>query len=80
MLVADDVTTNEQTSECMAAHGCHLIVCSLCFIIVNIGIVSFMLRAIVRRKVFCISQDHRSCQALSRNHFVSRKAFIVASV
>jgi len=45
MLVADDVTTSEQTSDCMAAHGCHLIVRSLCLIIVNIEIVSFMLRA-----------------------------------
>jgi len=39
------MTPNEQTSEYMAAHGCHLIVCSLCFLIVNIEIVSFMLHA-----------------------------------
>jgi hypothetical protein len=52
MLLVDDVTTNEQTSD-MAAHGRCLIVCSLCFIIVNIEIVSFMLRVCVRRKLSC---------------------------
>jgi hypothetical protein len=79
MLLVDDVTTNEQTSD-MAAHGRCLIVCSLCFIIVNIEIVSFMLRACVRRKLSCIRQDHLSCQDFSRNYFVSRRALIVASV
>jgi len=38
MLVVDAMTSNEQTNECMAALGCHLIVCSLCFLIVNIEI------------------------------------------
>ncbi|HET6974046.1 MAG TPA: hypothetical protein VFH96_08490 [Pyrinomonadaceae bacterium] len=38
MLVVDVMTSNEQTSEYMAALGCHLIVCSLCFLIVNIEI------------------------------------------
>jgi hypothetical protein len=30
------MTPNEQTNEYMAAHGCHFIVCSLCFLIVII--------------------------------------------
>jgi len=38
MLVVDAMTSNEQTNEYMAAHGCHFIVCSLCFLIVNIEI------------------------------------------
>jgi hypothetical protein len=45
MLVVDAMTPNEQTSEYMAALGCHFIVCSLCFLIVNIEILSFMLHA-----------------------------------
>jgi hypothetical protein len=46
----------------MAAHGCHRIVCSLCFLIVIIEIISFMLHALTRRKLFCIRQDMQSCQ------------------
>jgi len=57
MLVVDAMTSNEQTSEYMPAHGCHFIVCSLCFLIVNIEIFSFMLHALTRRKLFCIRQD-----------------------
>jgi len=49
MLVADDVRTNEQTTGRMAAHGCHLVVCSLCLFIVNIEIRSFILRALTAR-------------------------------
>jgi len=59
------MTPNEQTNEYMAAHGCHFIVCSLCFLIVNIEILSFMLHALTRRKLCCIRQDHRACQEFS---------------
>jgi len=40
-LAADAVTPNEQTSEYMAAHGCHFIVCSLCILKFIIEICSF---------------------------------------
>jgi hypothetical protein len=52
------MTPNEQTSEYMAALGCHFIVCSLCFLIVNIEILSFIAARITRRKLCCIRQDH----------------------
>src|SRR5689334_14584990 len=43
MLVNDAVMPTEQTSKYVAAHGCHFIVCSLCFLIVVIN--NFALRA-----------------------------------
>jgi len=58
MLVVDAMTSNEQTNEYMAALGCHFIVCSLCFLIVNIEILSFIAARITRRKLCCIRQDH----------------------
>ena len=36
ILVADKVGLSEQTSEYMAAHGCHFIVCSVWVLFINI--------------------------------------------
>ena len=57
MVAVDVVTFNEQTTGYLAAQGCHVIVSSLCFVIVNIEIFSFMLHSLVRRELLCIRQD-----------------------
>jgi hypothetical protein len=36
ILVPNETDANKQTTACMAAHGCHFVVCSLYVLLVNI--------------------------------------------
>jgi hypothetical protein len=60
----------EQTSKYVAAHGCHVIVCSLCFLIVIINIL-----ALLQRELPCIRQVAWSCQEFLLKSFVSYVPF-----
>ena len=57
ILVADKVRPNEQTTEYMAAHGCHFIECSLYVLVVNIEVFFLTVRdwSIARTLLYKVS-------------------------
>jgi hypothetical protein len=66
LLVADKLMPIEQTTEYMAARGCHFVGCSLCFLLINIEFTASQCAISVTRESSCIKYQARSCQELSK--------------
>jgi hypothetical protein len=65
LLSPDKVRPNEQTTRYIAADGCRFVECSLYVFLVIIEVFVLILRAVRGRKLTCIRQVHRPCQAFS---------------